>query len=123
MLKKIKLLALSIVIILFLSNCSNDDGDLNQVELGIWVSTDKTDTLDFKSQTNFYKSNPYMQNENYDYEILSKDSIKIVYRGKLFIGVEPTSHKYSLDGNEMTIDFTNKSCYGFEGKLITYVKE
>lgn len=119
----IKILAFSLVVVLFLSNCSNDDDNLNQIEFGIWISTDKTDTLDFKTQNNFYKSNAFMQNDNYDYKLLPKDSIQIGYRGKLFILVEPTNHKYSIEKNELTIDFTNQSCYGFDDEIMTYIKE
>jgi hypothetical protein len=123
MAKNIKILAFSLVVVLFLSNCSNDDDNLNQIEFGIWISTDKTDTLDFKTQNNFYKSNAFMQNDNYDYKLLPKDSIQIGYRGKLFILVEPTNHKNSIEKNELTIDFTNQSCYGFDDEIMTYIKE
>ncbi len=83
--------------IFFLSNCSNDDDNLNQITLGVWISSDKTDTLDFKTKNNFYKSNGFMQNDNFDYKLLSKDLIQIGYNGKQFIRVEPTNHKYSLE--------------------------
>lgn len=123
MVKIIGFIAFSLVVILVLTNCSKDDAYLNQMELGVWISTDKKDTLEFKSQNNFYKSNLFMQDENYDFKMLPKDSIQIGYRGKLFIDVEPTNHKYTLVGNEMTIDFTNKSCFGFDEKLTTYILE
>lgn len=122
MVKNIKFLAFSLLV-LFLSNCSNDDDNSYEIELGIWISSDKTDTLDFKTQNSFYKSNAFMQNDNFDYKLLPKDSIQIGYRGKQYIGVEPTNHKYSLEKNELTIDFTNESCYGFDDKIMTYIKE
>lgn len=105
-------------------NCSSKDGDdSGQVELGIWISLDTSDTLDFRTSNNFYRSNGNMQNDSYDYKLLPMDTIRIGYAGKQFVLVEPTNHKYSLDNNELTIDFTNESCYGFEQEVITYRKE
>ncbi len=123
MLKNVTLFAFSLIMLLSLSNCSNDDDNSSQIELGAWISSDKADTLDFKTQNNFYKSNASMKNEKFDYKFLPKDSIQIRYSGGLFINVQPTNHKYSLKKNELTIDFTNKYCYGFEEKIITYIKE
>lgn len=123
MVKIIGFVAFSLVVLTVLTNCSKDDSDSNQMELGVWISTDKKDTLEFISQTNFNKSNPLMQDENYDYRLLSKDSIQIGYRGRLFIDVEPTNHKYTLVGNEMTIDFTNMFCFGFDEEVLTYIQE
>lgn len=123
MVKSIGFVAFALVILFVLANCSKDDSDSKQIELGVWISTDKKDTLEFISQTNFNKSNPLLQDENYDYKLLSKDSIRIGYRGRLFIDIEPTHHKYTLAGNEMTIDFTNTFCFGFDEKVITYIQE
>ncbi|MEM8999760.1 MAG: hypothetical protein AAGB24_05805 [Bacteroidota bacterium] len=121
--KNTTFLTFFIVLIFMLTNCSNDGDDLTQIELGIWISLDKKDTLNFETKNDFYKSNGYMQNDHYDYKLLSKDSIQIGYRGKLFIAVEPTNHTYSIEQDKLTIDFTNKSCYGFEDNIITYMKQ
>ena len=64
-----------------------------------------------------------MQNENYDYKLLPGDSIQIGYRGTQFVLVQPTNHKYSLENNELVIDFTNESCYGFDDIITTYIGE
>lgn len=107
---------------IFLFSCSNENRDLSQLELGQWISLDKKDTLDFVTENDFYRSNENMVYDHYDYQEF-KDSIQIGYRGKLFIGVEPTRHKYSIVDNRLTIDFTNKPCYGFENQVTTYQKE
>ncbi|WP_299530200.1 hypothetical protein [Ulvibacterium sp.] len=121
--RKVTYLALSLMAIFILSGCSDNGDDLNPIELGVWISLDKSDTLDFRTRNDFYKSNRYMQNDHYDYELLSNDSIQIGYRGKLFIAVEPTNHKYSITQDELTIDFESRSSYGFDDKIMTYTKE
>ena len=105
------------------TNCEKSYIETNQEELlGTWVSTDKTDTLEFTSETDFYKSNGDMSYDHYDYELFN-DSIKIRYNGILFILIHPTNHKYSIDNNQLTIDFSNKMCYGFNAQEISYIKE
>lgn len=121
--KNIKFSALALIMILALGSCSKDDDDFEQIPLGIWVSIDKTDTLDFKTQNNFFKSNAFMENDNFNYQLLSKDSIEIQYRSIQFVNIEPTTHKYSLNTNELSIDFTNQTCYGFDDVIMSYQKQ
>jgi len=114
---------LLIVVVTFLTSCSKNELKTNQKELiGTWISTDKSDTLYFTTKTDFYQSNGHMFLDHYDYELL-KDSIQIAYRGKLYIYVLPTLHKYSMINSKLTIDFSNVQCYGFPLKEITYTKE
>lgn len=108
-------------LIFLLFNCSKGEQNLEQIELGLWISLDNRDSLDFKTRNNFLRSNDNMVDDNYDYQEFN-DSIRIGYRGKLFIGVEPTMHRYWVDNKRLTIDFTNQSCYGFNSEVITYMK-
>jgi hypothetical protein len=85
--------------------------------LGTWVSLNKSDTLTFVDKTNLWR-----KSDHYDYMVMN-DSIKIGYSGKLYIYVLPTNHKYYLGGNNLSIDFSNRNCYGFELKLISYSRE
>jgi len=112
-----KMVLMLVFSLIFLS-CEKNQEKL----LGIWVSTDKSDTLDFVDENNFYKSSINMQYDHYDYQLF-KDSIKIGYRGKLYILVTPTFHRYFFDGGNLVIDVSNKSCYGFPLQEMTYSKE
>lgn len=99
--------------------CSNEEvyDDIQ----GVWVSAQLRDTLDFVNAKDLYRSNSFMEYDHYDYELFA-DSIKIGYRGKLYVGTVPTTHKYSIHGTDLTIDFSNEKCYGFDLKEITYEK-
>lgn len=85
--------------------------------IGTWVPTDKSETLTFADENNLWKNS-----DHYDYEI-NNDSITIGYSGKLYIYVLPTNHKYYLHGNTLSIDFSNKTCYGFDLKLKNYTRK
>jgi hypothetical protein len=113
-----KKIALMFVLSLIFLSCEKNQEKL----LGKWVSTDKSDTLDFVDESNFYKSSINMRYDHYDYQLF-KDSIKIGYRGKLYVLVTPTFHRYFIDGGNLVIDFSNKSCYGFPLQELTYTKE
>ena len=114
---------LLLIVVLVLTNCSKDEAETNQKELiGTWIAVDKSDTLAFTSEHDFYKSNGYMVYDHYDY-VLFKDSIEIGYRGKMYVLVYPTMHKYSIYNGSLTIDFSNKHCYGFSSQKMTYTKE
>lgn len=119
-----KLLQFSLfMIFVIILGCQKDHNasDLDNF-LGTWVSTDKSDTLFFIDVANLYNSNTNMHYDHYDYKIFD-DSIKIGYSGKLLIYVLPTMHSYHLDGNKLSIDFSNKSCYGFDSQVINYTKK
>ncbi|MFW5700668.1 MAG: hypothetical protein ACOCWM_03175 [Cyclobacteriaceae bacterium] len=90
--------------------------------IGTWISEDKSDTLDFVDYESFYKSSVNMRYDHYDYSLLD-DSIEIGYRGRLYILVTPTIHSYNLSDDKLTIDFSNKKCYGFGLEQIDYYKK
>jgi hypothetical protein len=114
---------LLLVLVILLTNCSKDEIGINQKEiLGTWIAVDKSDTLEFTSESDFNKSNGYMISDHYDYELF-KDSIEIGYRGKMYVLVYPTMHQYSIDNGNLIIDFSNKQCYGFPLQEMTYIKE
>lgn len=107
-----------LLICFFIVSCKKDKELANQDNiLGTWVSIDKSDTLKFVD-----KSNLWRHSDHYDYQI-TNDSISIGYSGKLFIYVLPTNHKYFLNGDKLSIDFSNKRCYGFDLRLINYTRE
>jgi len=115
---------LLIIALTLLMSCSNKDeiGTIQKEFLGTWVSTDKSDTLYFTTKNDFYQSNGSMIYDHYDYKLFP-DSIEIRYSGKLYILVQPTMHKYSINNGILAIDFSNVQCYGFPLKEITYKKE
>ncbi|MBA7535448.1 hypothetical protein ES705_27704 [subsurface metagenome] len=119
---KILRLALLLIGMTFIS-CDKDKDVISQDKiLGTWISLDKSDTLDFVDNNNFYKSSVNMRYDHYDYQ-LENDSIEIGYSGRLYILVLPTTHKYHLDGNNLTIDFNNINCYGFDFQVTNYTKQ
>lgn len=114
---------LLLIMVIFLTNCSKDEIETIQKELiGTWIAVNKNDTLEFNSESGFYKSNGYMAYDHYNYELF-KDSIEIGYGGKMFVLVYPKMYKYSIDNGNLTIDFSNKQCYGFPLHEMTYTKE
>ena len=117
------LIGVLFVMAIMLISCDKDEESSNvDAILGTWISTDKSDTLDFVDKTNFYKSNIEYRHDQFDY-ILEKDSIEIGYSGIRMVLVQATSHKYSLNGNNLTIDFSNKNCYGFDLKVMNYSRK
>lgn len=112
-----------IVFIFILTSCSGNEIDINQKQLiGTWISVDKSDTLMFTSESDFYKSNKYLFRNHYNYKLF-EDSIRIGYSGDMYIYVFPTMHKYTLNNNNLTIDFKSRQCYGFVVEKIIYEKE
>lgn len=106
----------------FLLSCNkNPKIPASVIIIGTWISADKSDTLDFVDSESFYKSNINMTYDHYDYELLN-DSIKIGYSGSRYILVAPSIHFYNLSGGKLTIDFTNKQCYGFGLEQVDYYK-
>lgn len=112
-----------ILVTISLIGCEKYKLSINQEEiLGTWVSLDKSDTLDIVDESRFYKTVGTMPNELFSYELFV-DSIKIGYSGSLYILVKPTKHKYSIGANRLTIDFSNRNCYGFSNQKTSYTKE
>lgn len=115
----IKLLLLVFVLSAFvlITSCEKSKSDTKFP--GTWISSDLVDTLDFTTDKDFYKR-IYTINDHFDYSF-TKDSITIRYNGVLYILVQPTTHKYQLNGNQLTIDL-RPQCYGFRHEIITFSK-
>jgi len=96
-------------------SCEKNYKDL----LGTWVSTDLIDTVEFRTNRDFYKT-VGIPKDHFNYH-LHRDSITIQYDGALYILVHPTNHYYKLNEDKLTIDF-NK-CYGFRQQIITFSRE
>ncbi|MEI6090224.1 MAG: hypothetical protein WCR42_07220 [bacterium] len=88
--------------------------------IGSWVSTDLTDTLQFKDETNFirFRKSGFYDFFEYSY---TNDSITVAYTGPMKILTRPTTHRYTLKNGQLMIDFTNE-CFGFESRVINYNK-
>ena len=106
--------------------------------IGTWVSTNNLvstnhpDTLIIGNEYSLSKPFIIVENEyssplsdgvkhSFEYSY-NKISITIKYNGPNLILVQPTTHKYNLNDNELTIDFSN-GVYGFESKKTTYIKQ
>jgi len=114
---------LILIISLALISCEKENELASQTKiLGTWISVDKSDTIEFANEKDLYKSNSIMRHDHFDYTVYN-DSIKIGYNGILYVLVLPTKHKYSINGNNLTIDFRNRNCYGFGNQSITYTKD
>ena len=118
-----KSIAFITILIISLVSCNKEVNLSNNVKIiGTWISTDKSDTLDFVNGSEFYKSAIGFRNDHYKYH-LDNDSIQIDYAGIRMPATVRTTHKYNLNGNNLTIDFTNKGCFGFEMNVMEYIKK
>jgi hypothetical protein len=115
---KFSLLIISVAVLtlLVISGCEKKTADNSKKLLGTWISTDLTDTIEFRTEHDLYKSVgiPW---DHFDYSV-SGDSITIHYNGVMFILVKPSNHYYTFNGNTLTIDLRN--CYGFRSQIITF---
>ena len=103
---------------LIFSSCSEDDLEMHQDKLiGVWISENGMDTLEFVNNSSFYKNG-----DHFDYN-LAKNSIEIRYRGMLFVNAQRSNHHYTLTNNTLIIDFTNEDCYGFDSTIQTFEKQ
>ena len=105
------------LMVLFTGCKKDDEIDNREKILGTWTSEDKNDTLDFTDKTNFYKNG-----DHFDYT-LYKDSIEVAYSGVLYIYVLPTKHKYLLTGDNLTIDFSYRPCFGFDREVEHFIRK
>lgn len=116
-------LFLMVFLIAVISGCEKNYSDVKSKLIGIWISTDLTDTIEFSSDHDFYKI-IYNIGDHYDYT-LSKDSIFIKYIGThvpfIYLG-PPKKHFYQLDGDMLTIDY-RPYCFGFVSQTITYSRK
>jgi hypothetical protein len=114
----INLFSLSEIVLalIVISGCEKESKfDKNEL-IGTWGSTDLVESLDFRSEHDLYKNGDY-----FIYR-LSRDSITLQYDGILFIYVKPTTHRYRLKRNELTIDF-RPACFGFRAQEIKFIRE
>jgi hypothetical protein len=110
-----------IMIILSFAACKKDqDNSVQDQILGTWISMDNSDTLYFAGNNNLWK--PHINGVHFDYKLIN-DSIRIGYRDRCYIYVLPTTHKYYLEGNNLTIDFSNKRCFGFAKRVMDYIRK
>ena len=105
------------VTLLLLSGCEKTvtGDDLN----GEWVAGTIKDTLYIIDDSNFFHSSKNMHYDHYDYSVQG-DSLEIGYSGMMMILVKKTKHRFKLDGDELTIDFSNKLCFGFPKEKLMY---
>jgi hypothetical protein len=104
--------------LIILSGCEKKTSE-SRTLLGTWISTDLIDTIEFRTENDFYKT-VGMPKDHFNYS-LSDDSITIQYDGVLKILIIPTKHFYTLDDDKLTIDLM--SCYGFRYQIITFKRE
>ncbi|RLE05950.1 MAG: hypothetical protein DRJ13_01100 [Bacteroidetes bacterium] len=111
---------LTILILPFLFSC---DKDLRRKEelIGAWISQDAKDTLEFIDFSTFTKNGFEGWPHFYGYDI-EADIIEIQYNGPNMILVLPSTHHFSINGNSLSLDFSNY-CYGFERKNYEFIKE
>jgi hypothetical protein len=110
----------TILIIPFLFSCDKDTWVKEEL-IGTWISKDATDTLEFIDYFIFTKNsyNGWQHFYNYDIEA---DSIEIEYNGPNDILILPSTHHFEINGNSLSLDFSNY-CYGFERKNYEFIKE
>jgi hypothetical protein len=104
--------------LILLSSCEKSSFDTRTL-LGTWISSDSIDTVEFRTENDFYKT-VGMPKDHFNYS-LSEDSITIQYDGVLKILIIPANHFYTLDGDTLTIDL--KSCYGFRNQIISFIRK
>ena len=116
---KLSLITLVVLCIMLYSGCEKNTRESNTTILGTWISSDLIDTVDFRTEKDFYKT-VGIPEDHFNYRI-STDSITIQYYGFLKILVQPTIHYFHLSGNSLTIDLRN--CYGFRNQIISFTRE
>ena len=89
--------------------------------IGTWASLDQQDTLIFISDDILFRPLSDGLKHTYIYNY-TNDSITLQYKGPYMILVEPSTHLYFLDGNNLEIDFINGG-YGFNRELISFKRE
>jgi hypothetical protein len=120
--KSIKLkfffIAVSVVSAIVISSCEKNSNTYKNL-LGTWISTDLIDTVEFRTESDFYKT-VGVPKDHFYYSV-SADSMTIQYKGALYVYVHPTNHYYKLNGDLLTIDLNN--CYGFRSQVIAFSKK
>ena len=112
------LITLSVISILIISSCKKNSDSFKNLT-GTWISTDLIDTVEFRTDSDFYKIIG-IQEVHYKYRTYG-DSLTIQYNGPLFIYELPSNHYYKISSDILTIDF--RKCYGFRNQVITFSKK
>jgi hypothetical protein len=115
---RFKLFLTLFLFMLIMPGCEKKSSDSKNL-LGTWISTDLIDTVEFRTDHDFYKT-VGVPNDHFNYTI-SGDSMTIQYDGALYIYVLPKNHYYKLNSNSLTIDLNQ--CYGFRNQVITFSKK
>jgi hypothetical protein len=105
--------------LLVISSCEKNPSENNKRFLGTWISTDLVDTVEFRTENDFYK-NFGIPKDHFNYKV-STDSITIQYNGFLKIAVQPTDHFYKFNGDLLTINLEH--CYGFRSQIISFTRK
>jgi hypothetical protein len=110
----------TLLMIPFLFSCDKDTRVKEEL-IGTWISSDARDTLEFIDYFTFTRNsnNGWKHYYNYDIEV---DSIEIEYYGPNDILILPSTHHFAINGNSLSLDFSNY-CYGFERKNYEFIKE
>jgi hypothetical protein len=105
-------------------SCNNDTPIPPDAEniIGQWISTDKSDTLEFDiANKSMYHSCAAVHNEPYTYQLYA-DSLTLTYKGTGKANTCPTTHLYYMNGEYLSIDFQKTTCYGFSKCVINYFR-
>jgi hypothetical protein len=116
---KLFIIAMMVSTLSVISSCEKNPADTSKKLLGTWISTDLVDTVEFKTENDFYKT-VGIPKDHFNYNA-STDSITIQYYGFLKILVQPTNHFYTLNGDRLTIDLEH--CYGFRNQIINFTRK
>lgn len=116
---KLFLISLTFITLLVISSCEKKPSDSDKKLLDTWVSTDLIDTIEIKTEHDFYKTLG-IPGDHFNYSVL-EDSMRIQYYGVLKILVQPTYHFYTLTGDRLTIDLEH--CYGFRSQIISFTRK
>jgi hypothetical protein len=119
--KEFRLVIITMAVFTFIviSSCEKSRSENSKRFLGTWISTDLVDTIEFRTENDFYK-NVGIPKDHFKYSV-SGDSIMIQYHGFLYILVQPTNHFYKFEGELLTIDLEH--CYGFRNQIISFSRK
>lgn len=110
---------MTVLALLVTSSCEKNPSDNSKRFLGTWISTDLVDTVEFRTEHDFYK-NVGIPKDHFNYSIYG-DSLTIQYNGVLYILVQPSNHFYKFSGDVLTIDLEH--CYGFRSQVISFTRK
>jgi hypothetical protein len=116
---KLFIITMTVLALLVISSCEKNPSDNSKRFIGTWISTDLVDTVEFKTEHDFYK-NVGIPKDHFNYSI-SGDSLTIQYNGALYILVQPTNHFYKFSDDLLTIDLEH--CYGFRSQIISFTRK